>query len=403
MNVLVVNAGSSSLKFTLFDMAHNHVAAKGLIERIGQDEPNLVFKKSDGQSLERPVDVANHDEALMVICQALIDDVWGPLNQLDEVDAIGHRVVHGGEAATDPIRITPDVKTIIRDCTPLAPLHNPANLGAIEACERAFPHVPNVAVFDTAFHQTMSPASFLFAVPYDLYDQHGIRKYGFHGTSHKFVMQATADYLGIPLTNAKLITCHLGNGCSITAIDGGKVLDTSMGMTPLTGLVMGTRCGDIDPGVIFHLLNSGMSGGDVDALLNKQSGLLAVAGIGSSDMRDIVAAAEAGNERAERAIDMFVHRLVSYIGAYFALLGGADAVVLTGGIGENSVCIRGRVLERLRGLGCILDSKANERIRGNGVVSTPESTLKAVVMPTDEELMIARETIKVLTSGPDGM
>lgn len=396
MNVLVINAGSSSLKFTLFDMSDSHVVAKGIIERIGLAEPNIAFKISDGRSFERTVAVANHDEALGLVCQTLVDDEWGPLQQLSDVEAVGHRVVHGGEAATDPILITSAVKTIIRDCSPLAPLHNPPNLGGIEACERAFPGTPNVAVFDTAFHQTMAPASFLFAVPYDLYKRHGIRKYGFHGTSHKFVMQATAEYLGIPVTEAKLITCHLGNGCSITAIDGGKVLDTSMGMTPLTGLVMGTRCGDIDPGVIFHLLNAGMSGNEIDTLLNQRSGLLAVAGIGSGDMRDIVDATQKGNERAQRAIAMFVHRLVSYIGAYFAVLGGADALVLTGGIGENSVYIRERLLERLGGLGCVLDPKANRDNRGKGVISTPESTLKAVVMPTDEELMIARETVDVL-------
>jgi len=396
VNVLVINAGSSSLKFTLFDMGGNHVIAKGTIERIGLAEPSMAFKRSDGRGFERTVAVANHSEALGVACQTLVDDEWGPLQQLSDVDAVGHRVVHGGEAATDPVLITPAVKRIIRDCTPLAPLHNPSNLGGIVACERAFPGTPNVAVFDTAFHQSMSPASFLFAVPYDLYKQHGIRKYGFHGTSHKFVMQATAEYLGIPVTEAKLITCHLGNGCSITAIDGGKVLDTSMGMTPLTGLVMGTRCGDIDPGVIFHLLNAGMSGEEIDDLLNEQSGLLAVAGIGSSDMRDIIDATEKGNERAQRAIDMFIHRLVSYIGAYFAVLDGADALVLTGGIGENSVYTRGRLLGRLGGLGCALDQKANRENRGKGVISTPGSSLKAVVMPTDEELMIARETVEIL-------
>lgn len=396
VNVLVINAGSSSLKFTLFDMSDSHVVAKGVIERIGLAEPNLTFKRSDGRAFERTVAAADHDEAMKLVCETLVDNEWGALRQLGEVQAIGHRVVHGGEAATDPIRITPAVKAIIHDCTSLAPLHNPPNLGGIEACERAFPNTPNVAVFDTAFHQTMSPASFLFAIPYDLYEQHGIRKYGFHGTSHKFVMQASAEYLGIPVSEAKLITCHLGNGCSITAIDGGKVLDTSMGMTPLTGLVMGTRCGDIDPGVVFHLLHAGMSGDEIDTLLNKQSGLLAVAGIGSSDMRDIVEATENGNERAERAIAMFVHRLTSYIGAYFAVLGGADALVLTGGIGENSVYVRERLLQRLGGLGCTLDRKANRENQGKGTISTPASTLRAIVMPTDEELMIARETIDVL-------
>jgi acetate kinase len=396
VNVLVINAGSSSLKFMLFRMPSEERLARGMVERIGLDRPQLRYERHDGCALEEDARISDHDEALRLVCARLVDPAVGVLKSLAEVQAIGHRVVHGGEKFTGSTPVTPEVKASIRDCAVLAPLHNPPNLGGIEACERVFAGTPNIAVFDTAFHQSMPPDSYLFAIPPEYYRKYGIRKYGFHGTSHKFVAQATAEFLGRPLSELRLITCHLGNGCSITAVARGRVLDTSMGMTPLMGLVMGTRSGDIDPGAVLHLLSQGLSGAEIDGLLNKKSGLLGLAGIGSSDMRDVIAAAESGNERAESALRVFVQRLVAYIGSYFALLDGADAVVFTGGIGENSGYIRARVVSRLGALGCHLDPARND-VRGQpSVVSTGDSRLLAVVMPTNEELMIARETARLL-------
>jgi len=397
VKVLVVNAGSSSVKFTLFAMdKQEQVIAKGLVERIGQQQPNLKYERYDGVSLEETAAIGNHLEALQLITRKLTDAEVGVLRDLSEVNAIGHRVVHGGEAETDSALITDKVMQVIRDCASLAPLHNPPNLDGITACQQAFPGTPNVAVFDTAFHQSMPPASYLYAIPYEYYQQYGLRKYGFHGTSHKYVCQATAEYLQRPLAELKLITCHLGNGCSIAAVDGGKVIDTSMGLTPLAGLIMGTRCGDIDPGCVLHLAKQGMTIDEIDKTLNKNSGLLGVAGIGSSDMRDILAAVGKGNERAQRAFDMFVHRMVSYIGSYFTLLGGADAVVFTGGIGENSIPARTATIRRLAALGCCLDESIVQVMGAKATLSTAESTLKAVIMPTNEELMISRETVRVL-------
>lgn len=397
INILVINAGSSSLKFMLFGMDKEKMLAKGIVERIGLSSPRLIYRRHDGLELREEVTVTNHEEALKIICVKLTDCECGVLGSLREVNAIGHRVVHGGEKFCDPTLVTDEVKESIRQCATLAPLHNPPNLGGIEACERVFPNTPNVAVFDTAFHHSMSPASYLYAIPYEYYEKYGIRKYGFHGTSHKYVAHATAKFLGKPLSDLKLITCHLGNGCSIAAVERGRSIDTSMGMTPLSGLVMGTRCGDIDPVVVLYLVRQGLSADQIDHLLNKKSGLLGVAGIGSNDMRDVIHAAEQGHEQAKRALWMFVHRLVSYIGAYYTVLGGADALVFTGGIGENSAYIRARVIAKLSCLGCYLDENVNHDVIGTpAIVSTKGSSLLAVVMPTNEELMIARETISVL-------
>jgi len=396
VKVLVINAGSSSLKFTMYKMAKETMLAKGIVERIGLDKPQLKYERQDGLRFSEQAAISNHDQALQLVCAKLTDARQGVVRSLTEVEAIGHRVVHGGEKISDSVPVTPEVKAIIQDCSTLAPLHNPSNLGAIEACERVFPGTPNIAVFDTAFHQTMAPESYLFAIPYEYYQKYHIRKYGFHGTSHKFVAQATAEFLRRPLETLKLITCHLGNGCSVTAIACGRVLDTSMGLTPLQGLVMGTRCGDIDPAVVLHLCKLGMLPEQIDDLLNKKSGLLGVAGIGSSDMRDIIAAVEAGHVQAKQALNMFIHRLVFYIGAYHTLLGGADAVVFTGGIGENSTYLRAEIVPRLETLGCRLDPAANEVMGKPAVVSMPNSHLKVVVMPTNEELMIARETVRVM-------
>jgi acetate kinase len=381
-------------------MTQERCLAKGLVERIGTDAPNMKYEREDGKSFEKQVDAPEHHAALRLVCQSLIDPEFGVLESLDEVEAIGHRVVHGGEKFTDSVLVDEHVKAEIRECFALAPLHNPPNLGGIEACEEVFNGTPNIAVFDTAFHQTMPPEAYLYAIPRSLYRDYGIRKYGFHGTSHKFVCQATAKYLGRPLSELRLITCHLGNGSSIAAVDGGRVVDTSMGMTPLMGLVMGTRCGDLDPAVVLHLIKNGMTADEIDTILNKKSGLLALAEIGSSDMRDIIAAAEGGNEFANQTLDIFAHRLVSYIGSYYALLGGADAIVMTGGIGENSIPGRARVVSRLRGLGCILDEERNDCRGGPVEICTPESTLRVIVMPTDEELMIGRETQTVAKALP---
>lgn len=382
----------------MYNMEKETVMARGIVERIGQSEPFLKYECNCSTAFKEQAPVTNHDDALRLVCTKLVDPKHGVLKSLGEVEAIGHRVVHGGENFHDSVIVTSEVKNNIRECISLAPLHNPPNLGGIDACERAFKNTPNVAVFDTAFHHSMPASSYLYAIPYDYYEKFGIRKYGFHGTSHKFVSYATADLLGKPLGELKLITAHMGNGASITAVDRGNVLDTSMGMTPLNGLVMGTRCGDIDPAVVLYLVRRGMSADDIDRLLNKCSGLLGVSGIGSGDMRDNIVAAEGGNMQAQRAIRMFIHRLVSYIGSYYTILEGADAVVFTGGIGENSAYIRERTIRKLDCLGCFLDEEKNNQVAGQpAIISTPESKLKAIVMPTNEELMIARETVRLLT------
>lgn len=396
--VLVVNSGSSSLKFMLFDMSSEKMLAKGLVERIGKPSASLAYQRDGEAKITLPISADNHGQALTSACRILADPGTGVIQSLREVQAIGHRVVHGGEHFSTPSVVDETVKKAILECAALAPLHNPPNLGGIVACENVFPGVPNVAVFDTAFHQTMQPHAFMYAIPSKYYDQYHIRKYGFHGTSHKFVMQATADYLKKPVEKVKLITCHLGNGSSITAIDGGKVVDTSMGMTPLPGLVMGSRCGDIDPAIVLFLSRQGMTPDAIDDLLNKKCGLLGVGGIDSGDMRDLVDASASGNASATMALNMFGHRTAFYIGGYFALLGGADAIVLTGGIGENCVPARKKILDRLASIGCTLDESRNEQVRGRvGVITTDNSRTPVIVMPTNEELMIARETYTLLT------
>ncbi|MDD5697116.1 MAG: acetate kinase [Victivallaceae bacterium] len=391
MKVLVLNAGSSSMKFTLFAMTNEKVLAKGLVERVGTETPHLIYSRHDDLKQEFDPPVKNHTDALRSICDILVDREAGVIKDLSEVQAIGHRVVHGGERFTKPALVNANVKDAIRDCFALAPLHNPANLDGIKACETIFPGVPNIAVFDTAFHQSMPPEAYLYAVPYDLYTKYSIRRYGFHGTSHHFVAIATGKYLNKPFEQMQLITCHLGNGCSMAAISNGSVIDTSMGMTPLEGLVMGTRCGDIDPAVVLRLIELGQGRNQIDTILNKKSGLLGVAGIGSSDMRDIIAAEKNGDQQALRARRMFTRRVVKYIGSYYALLGGADAIIFTGGIGEWSSYVRWKIISRLACLGITIDKKKNDDTQGKaGIISTPESKTAVVVMPTNEELMIAR-------------
>ena len=399
MKILVVNAGSSSLKFTLFNMENgeNAVLASGQVERIGSDTPNLIYKRPDGFKSEEVIKITNHGEALSEIRRKLLDPQVGVLKNLSEVAAIGHRVLHGGEKVTQPVLITQEVKDIIRECFPLGPLHNPANLTGIEACEKDFPGVPNVGVFDTQLHQTMPPEAYLYAIPYDYYKQFGIRKYGFHGTSHHYVTLSTAEFLGKKPEDTTIITCHLGNGCSMAAVKNGKVIDTTMGLTPLEGLMMGTRSGDLDPAAVLRLIELGHSREEVDKILNKKSGLLGIGGINSGDMRDMINAAAEGKEQAELAIRMFVRRVIKYIGSYYVLLGGAEALVFTGGIGEYSVPIRQRVMEGLGALNIRIDDGKNNACFGKkGVISTDDSAWKAIVMPTNEELMIALSTMRVL-------
>ncbi|MBT7165344.1 MAG: acetate kinase [Victivallales bacterium] len=396
MKVLVVNAGSSSLKFMVFDQQGETytMLAKGNLECIGLDEPNLIYQRDDEAKTEEPVEAADHADALEILCRKLVDPACGVLQSLEEVEAIGHRVVHGGETFTQPVVVDAEVKAKIDACAALAPLHNPPNLLGITACEKVFPGIPNVAVFDTAFHQTMEPRAYLYAIPRALYEEHGIRKYGFHGTSHKYVYAAACQYLGLDPAKAKIVTCHLGNGCSLAAVNGGKVVDTTMGMTPLAGLMMGTRSGDLDPGVLIYMIKDlGMSPEEVNAILNKQSGLL---GLGErSDMRAIIEA-KGTDPQAQQAFESFVHRLTTYVGAYYALLGGADAVVLTGGIGENSLPTREALVHSLNALGCHLKDGANDVMGEARVISTEESSLTALVMPTNEELMIATETVDLI-------
>ena len=400
MKILVLNAGSSSLKFTLFDMqgAENSVIASGQVERVGSDKPNVIYKRPDGFKAEHTLAAgADHAAGLQAICDELVDAEHGVLKSLSEVAAIGHRVLHGGEKVTQPVEVTEEVKAIIRECFPLGPLHNPANLMGIEACEKLFPGVPNVGVFDTQFHQTMAPEAYLYAIPYEYYTEHGIRKYGFHGTSHHFVTISTAEFLGKSLDDTNIITCHLGNGCSMAAIKNGKVVDTTMGLTPLEGLMMGTRSGDIDAAAALRMVELGKTASEVDTILNKKSGLFAIAGINSGDMRDIIGAAEGGNERAQLALKMFVRRVVKYIGSYFVLVGGADAIVFTGGIGEYSVGIREEIIKGVESLGFKMDAEKNAAHFGKkGIVSTDDSKGKVIIMPTNEELMIAKSTVQVL-------
>lgn len=369
--VLVVNSGSSSLKYQLFDMTTETRLAKGLVERIGAGGP------------------ADHSEAL----RQVVADLGNPT----DIDAIGHRVLHGAEVFKDSVKVD---KTVMAKCKKLVkfgPLHMPANLGGIEACEKIFKGVPNVAVFDTAFHQTMPDCACMYAIDPKYYKKMGIRKYGFHGTSHKFITQAAAEFLGKPASKVNLVTCHLGNGSSLAAVKNGECVDTSMGLTPLAGLVMGTRCGDIDGAAILSIMEEeGKTPAEMDKLLNKQSGLQAVSGVNGGDMRDICTNAEKGDKAAELALEMWAYRVALYIGGYNTVVGGADAIILTGGIGENSAEARERVLSRLGALGIKLDKKAN-KVRGQtAVISTKDSKIPVIVLPTNEELMIARDTVRVL-------
>ena len=397
MKVLVINAGSSSLKYQLIDMDTHGVVAKGLCERIGIDGSKLTHKNTEQKSetvFEKPM--KDHSDAIAMVIDALVSPECGVIKSMDEIGAVGHRVVHGAESFADSCVIDDTVMEALRACVPLAPLHNPANIIGIEACAKLMPNTKQVGVFDTAFHQTMPEEAYMYALPYEMYKEHRIRKYGFHGTSHKFVSAEAAKFLGKPAEELKIITCHLGNGSSVSAVKNGKCVDTSMGFTPLDGVVMGTRCGSIDPAVVTYLVNNcGMSASEVDSMMNKKSGVFGVSGV-SSDFRDLSAAADEGNKRAELALKMFAYSVKKLIGAYAAAMGGVDAVVFTGGIGENDGANRKAITEGLEFMGITVD-EAKNAVRGElADISKDGASAKVLVIPTNEELMIALDTERLL-------
>lgn len=394
MKILVINAGSSSLKYQMMVSETGEVLAKGLCERIGMDGARLNHSKSGGESVVIETPMPTHAEAIEAVVAALMDKDHGIIKSMDEIDAVGHRVVHGGEKFAKSALINDEVKAAIRECFPLAPLHNPANMTGIEACEKAMPGVPMVAVFDTAFHQTMPDYAYMYALPYEMYEKYGVRRYGFHGTSHKFVSGQAAEMLGKDIKDLKIITLHLGNGSSISAVDGGKCVDTTMGLTPLAGVPMGTRCGDIDPAIVKFLMEQGdLSIADVDRVMNKESGMLGVSGV-SSDFRDLASAAEAGNHRAKLALDMFCYQCSKVVGAYAAAMGGVDAIVFTAGVGENDKAVRADICKKLQFMGIDMDFDANLNMkRGvNTNVAKADSKVAILVIPTNEELVIAMDT-----------
>ncbi|WP_312811994.1 acetate kinase [Sedimentibacter sp.] len=392
MNVLVINCGSSSLKYQLINMNDESVLAKGLVERIGIEGSVLKHEKTGQNKVVIEEVMKNHKDAINLVLKALVDENHGAVKDLGEVDAVGHRVVHGGEKFAGSVVITDEVVNAMKECIELAPLHNPPNIIGIEACQELLPDVPMVGVFDTAFHQTMPAESYIYPLPYELYEEMGIRRYGFHGTSHKYVSERVAALTGKSLEGMKIVTCHLGNGASLTAIKDGKSFDTTMGMTPLEGLVMGTRCGDIDPAIVTYLINNKkMTAEQVDNLMNKKSGVLGISGV-SSDFRDIEAAAKEGNERAQLALEKFDYTVRKYIGSYAAAMGGLDVVVFTAGLGENSASNRCNICKGLEFLGIEIDDCRND-IRGQEVeISKQGSKVKVFVIPTNEEVMIARDT-----------
>ena len=399
MIVLVINAGSSSVKFTCFDMSgERKVLANGLIERIGIAGTSMKYTNHKGAEFKGEVAIKNPQEAVKLISEKLVSADFGVLASLSEVKAIGHRVVHGGEKITNPVILDDTAKAIIKDCFSIAPLHNPPNLIGIEACEAVFPGVPNVGVFDTAFHSTMPPHAYLYGIPYEFYTEHKIRRYGFHGTSHGYVARQAAKLMGAPQSELKVITCHLGNGGSIAAVDGGKCIDTSMGLTPLEGLIMGTRSGDMDPAIVLNIMNlKGLDTKAADNLLNKQSGMLGLSGIGSSDLRDVETAHENGNKQCTTALEAYAYRVKKYIGAYMAALGGVDVLVFTAGVGENSGFMRALICKGLSGLGIKLDEAKNSvRAPEGRFVNAPDSTVKVAVIPTDEEQEIAAQTMELV-------
>ena len=396
MKVLVLNCGSSSIKYKLFDMDHKAVIAQGGIEKIGLKDSFLKLTLPNGEKKVLEKDIPEHTVGVEFILQTLTSAEYGVVKSMDEIGAVGHRMVHGGEKFSQSVLLTPEVLEAFAACNDLAPLHNPANLKGVHAISAILPHVPQVGVFDTAFHQSMPDYAYMYAVPYELYQKYGVRRYGFHGTSHRYVSKRVCEFLGVNPEGQRIITCHIGNGGSITAIKDGKSVDTSMGLTPLEGLMMGTRSGDIDAGAVTYIMEKeGLDAAGLSNLLNKKSGVMGIFGE-SSDMRDLEAAVAAGNPRARLAENMYFYRIKKYIGAYAAALGGVDILVFTGGVGENQASARWGACTGLEFMGIKLDAEKNKMRGEEAVISTDDSKVKVVVIPTDEELMIASDTMAIL-------
>jgi len=395
MKVLVVNAGSSSIKYQVMDMTDESVLAKGLVDRVGIPGTTLKHEPTGKDDVLIKKDLPDHTAGMKLVLEVLVNPEYGCIKSMDEIGAVGHRVVHGGEGFSSSVVIDDAVKKVIRDCFDVAPLHNPPNMMGIEACQELMPNVKHVAVFDTAFHQTMTPANFMYALPYEVYEKYKVRRYGFHGTSHFYVAHRAAEMLGKPYEDCKIVTLHLGNGASMAAISNGKVVDTSMGFTPLEGLVMGTRSGDIDPAIVFFLMDKlNMDANEANSYFNKKSGLLGLSGV-SNDLRDVIEAAEAGNERAQMALDVYHNKIKGYIGNYIAKLNGCDCIVFTAGVGENGIGTREEICKDLEALGIKMDAAKN-KVRGKEVdVSAEGSAVKIFLIPTNEELVIARDTYEL--------
>jgi len=399
MKIIVLNCGSSSIKYQLFDMPSKEVLAKGLVDKIGLKGSLIKHQRNDGVEARLEGEILDHQTGIEYLLGVLISEKYGSIKSVGEINAVGHRVVHAGEMFGGSVAITPEVVAALEECIDLAPLHNPPNLEGIYSITRLLPDIPQVGVFDTAFHQTMPDYVYLYGIPYSLYDKYKIRRYGFHGSSHRFVSKRACEILGVDYNTQKIITCHLGNGASIAAIKDGKSLDTSMGMTPLEGLIMGTRCGDLDVGAVLHIANKEeIDMATVNTLLNKHSGVLGISGI-SSDMRDIEKAAEEGNHRARVALQMYQYRIKKYVGAYAAAMGGVDIIIFTGGVGENDYDTRREVSKSLGFMGVEFDEKLNHGLKSKEVIlSTPESKVKVMVVPTNEELVIASDTYEIVTA-----
>ena len=397
MKILVINAGSSSLKFQLIDMDNESVIAKGICEEIG-GKSGFKLKVPGREDYKTNDSLPTHAEALKLVLDSLVDEKIGVIKSVDEIGAVGHRVVHGGEKLSDSVLVTEDVKKIIEECSDLAPLHNPANLKGIIECEKIM-NVPQVGVFDTGFHHTMPDYAYMYALPYEYYEKYKIRRYGFHGTSHRYVSARAIDMLGKPAEETRIVTCHLGNGASLAAVQGGKCLDTTMGVTPLEGIMMGTRCGNIDPAIITYLMRKGElnNADEIDKMMNKKSGMLGVS-CKTSDNQEIGRLSESGDKKAILAEKMYSHQLAKLVGGYIAAMGGADAIVFTGGIGENSAKYRAELCEKLAFLGITVDEEKN-KVRGEEInIATEDSKIKVFVIPTNEELVIARDTLSILES-----
>ena len=395
MKVLVVNCGSSSIKYQLINMENEEVMAKGYLEKIGLPDSFLTHKVN-GEKYRIEKVITNHEEGIKLVLYQLLDENYGVIKDLKEIDSVGHRVVHGGEKFSDSVIITDEVIDAMKECIPLAPLHNPAGITGIEACKKVLPNVPMVGVFDTAFHQTIPEEAYIYAIPYEYYEKYRIRKYGFHGTSHKFVSRRVAELMWKPVEDLKIITCHLGQGGSLCAVKGGKSVDTSMGLTPLAGIPMGTRCGDIDPSIVTFLMKQeNLTPDEMDTILNKKSGKLGISGV-SFDDRDIEKAAAEGNQRAKLAIDTFAYQVLGFIGRYAAQMNGVDVITFAGGVGENGPEVRSKICNSLEFLGVKIDEEKN-KVRGKECeISTPDSKVKVYIVPTDEELMIARDTMNLV-------